>query len=108
MVMREPTYFLLLALAAEPLHGYAIAARARELSDERVKLTAGTLYGALDRLTDTGEVALDREEQVDGRTRRYYRLTDHGAAELRLATDRFRATVRTAESVLSARLSSAS
>ncbi|MGC4847218.1 PadR family transcriptional regulator [Micromonospora sp. DT15] len=49
--MREPTYFILAALQDEPLHGYAIVKRAQELSDGRVRLTTGTLYAALDRLT---------------------------------------------------------
>ena len=50
MGMREPTYFLLAGLLDGPRHGYAIAQVARELSDGRVGLSAGTLYGALDRL----------------------------------------------------------
>ena len=52
--MQEPTYFTLAALLEGPLHGYAIIARARELSDGQVRLTAGTLYGALDRLSGEG------------------------------------------------------
>jgi len=80
--MREPTYFLLLALSEGPAHGYAIAARARELSDERVRLTAGTLYGALDRLVTSGSIAVDREEKVNGRRRRYYRIEEAGREEL--------------------------
>ncbi len=76
--MREPTYFILAALLDGPRHGYGIAQTARELSDGRVRLTAGTLYGALDRLSSQGLVAVDREETVQGRPRRYYRLTDDG------------------------------
>ena len=64
------------------MHGYAIAGRATELSDGRVKVSAGTLYGALDRLTAAGTIEIDREEQVDGRRRRYYRITGQGRAEL--------------------------
>ena len=76
--MREPTYFILLALHAEPLHGYAVASRAKDLSDGRVELTAGTLYGALDRLVEEGHLIVDREEKVNGRKRRYYRITESG------------------------------
>ncbi|MFI7110127.1 PadR family transcriptional regulator [Nonomuraea sp. NPDC050227] len=47
-------------------------------SGERVRLRAGTLYAALDRLHAEGLVAADREEVVDGRARRYYRLTSDG------------------------------
>jgi DNA-binding PadR family transcriptional regulator len=76
--MREPTYFILAALLDGPRHGYAIAQQAREASDGRVRLTAGTLYGALDRLREEGLVVVDREETVNGRPRRYYVLTEDG------------------------------
>ncbi len=76
--MRPATYYILASLAGEPLHGYAIAQRAGELSDGAVKITAGTLYGALDRLADQGLVVVDHEEVVNGRNRRYYRITDDG------------------------------
>ena len=78
--MREHTYFILLALHGEPLHGYAIAAKAKELSHDRVGLTAGTLYGALDRLVSEELIEVDREEKVNGRRRRYYRITETGQA----------------------------
>ncbi len=65
--MREPTYFVLAALLAGPLHGYAIIKRAEEMSGGRVRLATGTLYTALDRLTDEGYVALSarRSSQAD-------------------------------------------
>jgi DNA-binding PadR family transcriptional regulator len=78
--MREPTYFVLAALLDGPLHGYAIAQRARELSDGRVRLSAGTLYGALERLAGEGLVVAGAEEVVAGRRRRYHRLTGAGEA----------------------------
>ena len=81
--MREPTYFLLAALLDGPQHGYAAAQRAVELSGGRVRLSAGTLYGALERLGREGLVAEEREELVRGRRRRYYRVTDDGAARLK-------------------------
>lgn len=73
---------VLTALAAGPAHGYGIIREAEQLSAGRVKLRASTLYAALDRLADQGLVEVDREEAVDGRLRRYYRLTDTGAAAL--------------------------
>ena len=85
--MREPTYYILTPLLAEPLHGYGIIKRADELSDGRVRLAAGTLYGALDRLVESGDITVEREEEVNGRRRRYYRITEKGvgavAAEVR-------------------------
>jgi DNA-binding PadR family transcriptional regulator len=76
--LRPASYFVLASLLDGPRHGYAIAARAGELSDGAVRLTAGTLYGALGRMAGSGLVEVDREETVDGRLRRYYRLSDRG------------------------------
>jgi PadR family transcriptional regulator, regulatory protein PadR len=86
--MREPTYFVLAALQDGPLHGYAIIKRAEQMSHGRVKLATGTLYTALDRLTDQGYVRLVSEEIVSGRARRCYGLTDAGAAALRAEATR--------------------
>jgi PadR family transcriptional regulator PadR len=80
--MREPTYFILAALQDEARHGYAIMARAEELSRGHVKLQTGTLYAALDRLTGEELVQPVGEEVVNGRARRYYALTDAGRAAL--------------------------
>ncbi len=60
--MHEPMYFVLAAILAGPLHGYAIIKRAGELSGGRVRLATGTLYMALDRLTAEGHVELVSEE----------------------------------------------
>jgi DNA-binding PadR family transcriptional regulator len=80
--LQEPTFLILAALAEQPTHGYGIIQTVAALSEGRVTIRAGTLYGALDRLVDQGLVAADREEIVDGRLRRYYRLTDDGAVVL--------------------------
>jgi DNA-binding PadR family transcriptional regulator len=82
-VLREPTFLILAAVAPAPLHGYGILRTVEELSEGRVRLRAGTLYTALDRLVGEGALAVDCEEVVDGRLRRYYRITDDGLATLR-------------------------
>nr|BFE72324.1 hypothetical protein GCM10020092_056250 [Actinoplanes digitatis] len=64
--MQEPTFLILTALAAEPLHGYGVIRTVDELSAGDVVLRPGTLYGALDRLAEQGLVEVDREESVDG------------------------------------------
>jgi PadR family transcriptional regulator PadR len=97
--MREPTYFILAALQDEPLYGYAIIKQAETLSRGRIRLSTGTLYSALDRLTGEGYVRVVHEEIVNGRARRYYTTTPEGGAALqaeavhladaaRLVTDR--------------------
>ena len=73
--MQEATYLILTALASGSQHGYGIIADVSEVSAGRVRLRAGTLYTALDRLRANGLIAVDREEIVDNRLRRYYRLT---------------------------------
>ena len=94
--LREPTFLILAALAGEPLHGYGLIAEVDRLSGGRVSLRPGTLYGALDRLADDGLVARDREEVIDGRLRRYYRLTTDGESALGAETERMRRHVETA------------
>lgn len=101
--LREPTFLILTALAARPQHGYGILLDVAEISGGRVRLRAGTLYTALDRMTSDGWVEMDREEVVDGRLRRYYRLTDLGAARLATEVERLRANTRAAEQRLRAR-----
>jgi DNA-binding PadR family transcriptional regulator len=103
--LREPTFLILTALAARPQHGYGILSDVAEISDGRVTLQAGTLYAALDRLGTDGWVEVDREEVVDGRLRRYYRLTDQGAARLAAEVEKLQAHTRVARQRLRARVS---
>jgi len=86
--MRAPTYFTLAALLDGPLHGYGIIKRAEQLSEGAVHMTAGTLYGALDRLSREGLVIEEGREIVAGRARRYYRLTDEGRSALEAEAER--------------------
>ncbi|WP_445270768.1 PadR family transcriptional regulator [Streptomyces sp. DSM 41634] len=81
--LTESQYFILAALQEGPLHGYGIIKAAEQATDGRVKLAVGTLYGALDRMERSGWIAADHEEIVDGRARRYYRLTEDGDGALR-------------------------
>lgn len=100
--MREPTYLVLLALAGAPLHGYGVIAAVRDLTDGRTTLGVGTLYGALDRLRDAGWIEADHDEVVEGRLRRYYRLTGAGLAALGEETRRRAVLAARATEVLDA------
>jgi DNA-binding PadR family transcriptional regulator len=86
--LRESTFLIMAALAAEPQHGYSVLEDVRRISENRVRLQAGTLYGILDRLRGDGLIELDREEVVASRLRRYYRLTTPGFDLLSAETDR--------------------
>ena len=99
---------MLAALAGEPLYGYGIIQAVNELSEGRVELRAGTLYPALDRLTADGLVEAAREEIVDGRLRRYYRLTDSGADRLATDVERQRRNAETVAARLAARTAQSS
>lgn len=92
--MSEATYYMLAALLNGRLHGYGIIKKVAGLSGGSAKLTTGTLYGALDRLVGQGLVAPDGEEQVEGRLRRYYRITEDGAEAVRTEADRMRRAAR--------------
>lgn len=94
--MQEPTFLILTALAAGPQHGYGIITDVLKISGERVRLRAGTLYAALDRLQGEKLIETDREEIVDGRARRYYRLTIEGAARLSAEAEQLRRNADTA------------
>lgn len=101
--MSEQVFLVLTALAREPLHGYAIVRAVDGLSEGRMRLRVGTLYGVLDRLVAEGLAERDREEVHQGRLRRYYRLTDAGVRALSAEVARLSANVRAASSVLKAR-----
>lgn len=94
--MQEPTFLILTALAAGPQHGYGIMTDVAQISGDRVRLRAGTLYAALDRLLGEGLVVVDRQEIVDGRLRRYYKLTPSGAELLAGEAARMQANARIA------------
>ncbi len=94
--MQETTFLILTALAQGPQHGYGIIQDVGRISAQRVQLRAGTLYGALERLDADGLIGVDREEVVDGRLRRYYRLTEEGGALLAEEARRLQASAATA------------
>ena len=95
MALTETTYYILLSLY-NPLHGYGIMQRAAELSGGRVRLAAGTLYGALNALVDKGWIALLPGE---GR-KKEYKLTPKGLEILKNELARLRELVASGDMVL--------
>jgi len=98
--VREPTFLILVALATAPMHGYGIIKEVESLSDGRVRLRAGTLYGALERLEADGLISFQGEEKGDGPTRRRYRITRAGKRLLDEEIQRMEANVGAARSRL--------
>jgi DNA-binding PadR family transcriptional regulator len=78
--LREATFFILLSMATMPRHGYAIMKDTERLSEGRVKLSTGTLYGAIKRLLDLGWIRRveNGTEPDNGRPKKEYELTDLG------------------------------
>jgi DNA-binding PadR family transcriptional regulator len=94
--MQEATFLILTALAAGSQHGYGIISDVAKISEGRVQLRAGTLYAALDRLRLDGWITIDREEIVESRLRRYYRLTPDGTRQLATEAARVQSNAATA------------
>jgi DNA-binding PadR family transcriptional regulator len=101
--MQETTFLILTSLAGGSQHGYGIIQDVERISQDRVTLRAGTLYAALDRLCADGAIELDREEVVEGRLRRYYRLTADGSGQLQAEAERQRAAAAVALTRLQSR-----
>jgi DNA-binding PadR family transcriptional regulator len=94
--MQEPTFLILTALAAGMQHGYGIIIDVSRISEGRVRLRAGTLYAALDRLRADELIEVDHEEIVDGRLRRYYKLSEEGGRQLAAEAARLQANATAA------------
>ncbi|MGN0707163.1 MAG: PadR family transcriptional regulator [Faecalibacterium sp.] len=97
VALTEATYYILLSLYT-PQHGYGIMQRAEQLSGGRVRLAAGTLYGALNALCEKGWIVqLPVREQS---RRKEYRLTEEGLAALKHELSRLRELVANGEAIL--------
>ena len=95
--LTEAVYYILLSLVT-PRHGYGIMQEAERMSQGRVKLAAGTLYGAINGLLDRGWIkAIPGAE--DSR-RKEYALTDRGREALEGELDRLRELVENGKIVL--------
>jgi len=98
--LREPTFFILLSLSPGPKHGYAILKEVNNLSEGRVKLSTGTLYGAIKRLLDQDWIRRvdDPIPNDSDRERKFYDLTELGRRALNSEIARLRKLVSVAVS----------
>ena len=95
--LTEATYYILLSLV-QPRHGYGIMQQTEALSRGRVRLAAGTLYGALNSLCDKGWIEPLPAE--DGSRKKEYRLTPRGFTVLQNEVARLRELVTNGEKIL--------
>ena len=96
MALTESTYYILLSLYT-PQHGYGIMQQTQQLSCGRIRLAAGTLYGALNALCEKGWIV--PLPMRDSR-KKEYKLTETGLAVLKNELRRLRQLVENGESVL--------
>ena len=102
--LTEATYLILLSLVPAPKHGYAIMKDVQSLSEGRVTLSTGTLYGVIKRLLEQGWIERVDEgdqareaEQHPGRSRKSYTLTRMGKMVLNTETNRLQTLVSVAQ-----------
>jgi DNA-binding PadR family transcriptional regulator len=97
--LREPTFFILLGLSPGPKHGYGILKEVEALSEGRVRLSTGTLYGAIKRLLDDGWIRRvdDPLPNDTDRERKAYALTEQGRRALNAEVERLRELVGVAQ-----------
>ena len=97
MALTESTYYILLSLY-HPQHGYGIMQPTEQLSGGRVRLAAGTLYGALNSLCEKGWIRPLPAEQ--GSRKKEYQLTAEGLHVLKQELARLQQLVANGESIL--------
>ena len=97
----EATFHILIALARGERHGYGIIQEVERATDGKLRLGAGTLYRALQRMLEQGLIVETNERpdpRDDDERRRYYRITPDGRAAARDEAQRLAGMVRLAES----------
>jgi DNA-binding PadR family transcriptional regulator len=95
----EPAFLILASLADQPRHGYALLQDIETLSGGRVRLSTGTLYGALRRMLE--DQWIEPFAQADtSREKQAYRLTREGRKILLGELDRMKQLTRAAEARL--------
>jgi DNA-binding PadR family transcriptional regulator len=91
--LTEPVLLILTSLAGQPRHGYALIQDIELLSGGRVRMSTGTLFGALHRLLNDGWI--ERFEQEDtARQKQAYCLSAVGRQQLQLELDRMKQLTR--------------
>ena len=94
-------FHILMAVADEDRHGYAIIQDVAERTGGELKLSAGTLYRSIQRMLDQGLLVETQERpapELDDERRRYYRITPFGAAVARAEARRLMQLVKLARS----------
>ena len=95
--LTEAVYYILLALV-EPLHGYGIMQQTARLSNGRLVISAGTLYGAISTLLEKGWI--EQVANVADSRRKEYIITSAGRGVLTEELERLRELVKNGDAIL--------
>lgn len=93
--MSETMFYILLSLR-EPKHGYGIMQHVREITKDRIKLGAGTIYQSIGKLEGDGLIRPLKEED----RKKIYEITDLGTRVLKIEAERIRELYRNTEGLL--------
>lgn len=93
--LTETTFYIMIALK-EPSHGYAVMQKVEELSDGKVRIAAGTMYGAIDNLL---KQKLIENVPSEDKRRKLYKLSENGIEVMKLEIERLKHLVKVAEEI---------
>ena len=91
---------ILKTLEVGPMHGYGIASRIEQVSEELLRVEEGSLYPALHRIEQTGWIRAEWKVSESGRQAKFYRLTRSGLKQLQAEEERWRKLTRGVSKVL--------
>jgi DNA-binding PadR family transcriptional regulator len=97
--LQTATFHILISLAKEDRHGYAVIQDIEERTGGELRLSAGTLYRSIQRMLDQGLIRETRDRpapEFDDERRRYYRITPFGEAVARAEAQRMSSLLRMA------------
>jgi len=97
--LTETTFYILISLL-EPLHGYGIMQKVEALSNGRVLLGPGTLYGAINNMLSLNLISLCQDDKTQNR-KKIYQINDKGRTLINLEMERLKEILKNAEDLLS-------
>ena len=92
---------ILTVLARSPAHGYGVIRWVKDVSGGAEQLAVGSVYGSMDKLEAQGHIEYSHDEVENGRTRRYFQITDSGRTRLQVEVAKLATEVKAAQTALS-------
>ena len=95
--LSESVLLILVRISKGPIHGYGIISDVRSMTDGRVELSTGTLYGAISRMMDDGWIEKHQIKKESDRERKEYRITKKGKRILNSEMERIKSLIQIAD-----------